>query len=94
MIKDERLKQAILDFYWEDDFTKVEKIRDSVISIFDEYPNADSIYRKVFADSMNSLIDKLKKQEGRNDMLDERISILGAIYSFYIQVIDVKDIGI
>lgn len=90
MIKDERLKQAILDFYWEDDFTKVEKIRDSVISIFDEYPSADSIYRKVFADSMNSLIDKLKKQEGRNDMLDERISILGAIYSFYIQVIDVK----
>lgn len=90
MIKDERLKQAILDFYWEDDFAKVEKIRDGVISIFDEYPDADSIYRGVFADSMNSLIDKLKKQEGRNEMLDERISILGAIYSFYIQVIDVK----
>lgn len=87
MIKDERLKQAILDFYWESDFTKVEKIRDNIISIFGEYPNADKIYKEVFTESMNALIEKLKRNEDRNEMLNERISILGAIYSFDIQII-------
>lgn len=71
MIKDERLRQAILDFYWESDFTKVEKIRDNIISIFNEYPNADKIYREVFTESMNSLIEKLKRNEDRNEMLNE-----------------------
>lgn len=88
MIKDERLRQAIIDFYWESDFTKVEEIRDNVISIFGEY-SADKIYKDVFTESMNSLIEKLKRNEDQNEMLNERISILGTIYSFYIQVIDI-----